>query len=294
VRVPAKINLHLGVGPRRADGFHDLVTVYQAIDLHDTVTATHGPGLTAEIHGEQAELVPADSSNLALRAAALLAERTGVDAAAHLRVEKSIPVAGGMAGGSADAAAALVACDALWQTGLGRDALAEIAADLGSDVPFLLHGGTALGTGRGEQITPVLGGPAFHWVVALAEGGLSTPDVYRRYDELTSDPDGWSDDAGPVLAAVRAGDAPALAAALTNDLQAPALDLRPELGAVLDVGRTLGALAALVSGSGPTVLFLARDAIDAGTLSDGVGAAGVCRGTRVATGPVPGARLVAA
>jgi 4-diphosphocytidyl-2-C-methyl-D-erythritol kinase len=292
VRVPAKINLQLGVGPRRDDGFHDLVTVYQAVDLHDTVTAAHGPGLTAEIHGEQAELVPTDSTNLAVRAAALLAERTGVDAAAHLTIEKSIPVAGGMAGGSADAAAALVACDALWHTALSRDALAELAAELGSDVPFLLYGGTALGTGRGEKINPVLGGGTFHWVIAVADGGLSTPEVYRRYDELGTGT--WADDPDAVLAAVRAGDAAALATALVNDLEAPAVDLRPELGAVLEAGRSLNALAAMVSGSGPTVLFLARDALDAGTLSDGIGAAGVCRGTRVATGPVPGARVVAA
>src|SRR5256884_8504719 len=183
VRVPAKVNLHLAVGPLRADGYHELTTVYHAISVFDEVTARRGDQLTLTMEGEGAGILPLDESNLVLRAARALAEDTGVPAQARLHLRKQIPVAGGLAGGSADAAAALVACDALWGTGLSRDELAAIAGRVGSDVPFLVHGGTALGTGRGERISPVLArSSAWHWVVALANGGLSTPAVYEGLD----------------------------------------------------------------------------------------------------------------
>ncbi|WP_027342574.1 4-(cytidine 5'-diphospho)-2-C-methyl-D-erythritol kinase [Hamadaea tsunoensis] len=295
VRVPAKINLHLGVGPLRADGFHELRTIYHAISLYDEVTARRGDTLTLTMEGEGAGDLALDESNLIIRAARALADTAKVAAHARLHLRKSIPLAGGLAGGSADAAATLVACDALWGTNLGRDELARIAADLGSDVPFLVHGGTALGTGRGEAVSPVLArAHVWHWVVGIADGGLSTPDVYRELDRLRSGPDGPAplDDAGELMAALRQRDPAVLAAALGNDLQAAAISLRPALAEVLEAGRVAGALAGLVSGSGPTCVFLAAGAEDAARLAAELEKAGVCREVRVAHGPVLGARSV--
>ncbi|OLB82635.1 MAG: 4-(cytidine 5'-diphospho)-2-C-methyl-D-erythritol kinase [Actinobacteria bacterium 13_2_20CM_2_71_6] len=295
VRVPAKVNLHLAVGPLRADGYHELTTVYHAISVFDEVTARRGDQLTLTMEGEGAGVLPLDGSNLVLRAARALAEETGVPAQARLHLRKQIPVAGGLAGGSADAAAALVACDALWGTGLSRDELAEIAAEVGSDVPFLVHGGTALGTGRGETVSPVLArASSWHWVIAVADVGLSTPAVYLELDRLRESgaanpalgaPDG-------LLGALRQRDPAVLAEALGNDMQVAALSLRPELGATLASGQKAGALAAMVSGSGPTCMFLTRDAAHATALAAELADSDTCRTALVATGPVPGARVV--
>jgi 4-diphosphocytidyl-2-C-methyl-D-erythritol kinase len=293
VRAPAKVNLHLGVGALRADGYHELTTVFHAVGLFDEVTVTRSDALTVVVEGEGADEVPVDSSNLAARAALALAEATGntPDVALHLR--KGIPLAGGCAGGSADAAAVLVGCDVLWGLGLGREELAEVAAGLGSDVPFSLHGGTALGTGRGERLTPVLGAGSYSWVLALADGGLSTPAVYAELDRLRADgPVTVVNDAAEVLAALRQGSAEQLGKALSNDLQPAALSLKPELRKLLDAGADLGALGGVVSGSGPTVAFLARDDAHATALAAALAGHGVCRTVRVADGPVPGARVV--
>ena len=293
VRAPAKVNLHLSVGRRRSDGFHDLTTVFQAVGLYDEVDATPADALSVTVTGEGADTVPTDGSNLAVRAAALLGMETGRTAAVALTIRKGIPVAGGCAGGSADAAAALVACDALWGTGLSRSELAGLAAKLGSDVPFSLHGGTALGTGRGEQLTPVLGSGSYSWVLALADGGLSTPDVYAELDrQRETGPVSVVSDASAVLSALRGGDAVALGLALTNDLQNAAVALRPSLRLLLDTGADLGALGGLVSGSGPTVAFLARNDDHAVALAAALAGQGVCRSVRRADGPVPGARVV--
>ena len=293
VRAPAKLNLHLSVGRLRSDGFHDLTTVYLAVGLYDEVDAVHADALTVTVSGEGADEVPTDRDNLALRAAALLGMETGHEPAVALTIRKGIPVAGGCAGGSADAAAALVACDTLWGTGLSRDDLASLAARLGSDVPFSLHGGTALGTGRGERLTPVLGQGSYSWVLALADGGLSTPEVYAELDrQREKGPVGVVSDAASVLAALRSGDAVEVGQALTNDLQAAAVALRPELTLLLDTGRDLGALGGIVSGSGPTVAFLARNDEHAVALSAALAGQGVCRSVRRADGPVPGARVV--
>src|SRR3954453_12527551 len=186
-RAPAKVNLHLAVGPLRDDGYHDLTTVFHAIGLFDEVTVTRASALSVTVEGEGAGDVPADSSNLAAKAVLALAEECGQDPAVAVHLRKGIPVAGGCAGGSADAAAALVACDLLWGLGCSRERLDEIGARLGSDVPFALHGGPALGTGRGEHLTPVLGAGTYSWVLALAEGGLSTPRVYGELDRLRAD-----------------------------------------------------------------------------------------------------------
>jgi 4-diphosphocytidyl-2-C-methyl-D-erythritol kinase len=295
VRVPAKVNLHLSVGPVRPDGFHELSTVYHAISLYDELTARRGDTLTLTMAGEGTGQLPLDESNLVIRAARVLAAHAGVPAHARLHLRKQIPLAAGLAGGSADAAAALVACDALWGTGLARDELAAIAAGLGSDVPFLVHGGTALGTGRGEVVSPVLARPAaWQWVVAIADEGLATPAVYRELDRLREAPDPPAPvgSADTLLAALRQREPAVLGACLGNDLQPAAVSLRPALAEVLKAGHTAGALAGIVSGSGPTCVFLAADAGDAQRIAAQLESAGVCRAVGTAYGPVPGARVV--
>jgi 4-diphosphocytidyl-2-C-methyl-D-erythritol kinase len=291
VRVPAKINLHLHVGPARPDGFHELTTVYHAIGLYDELTARRGDTLALTMEGEGTGELSLGEDNLIIRAARALALETGHDAHARLHLKKQIPIAAGLAGGSADAAAALVACDQLWGTGLSRDDLAGIAATLGSDIPFLVLGGTALGTGRGELVSPVLtGGHAWHWVLAVAEEGLSTPTVYKAFDSLGGHPNGGPPDG--LLAALRQRDPEVLAGELANDLQAATLHLRPELQSVLDAGLDAGALAGMISGSGPTCVFLAEDARHAAMLAADLEARDCCRAVRTAVGPVPGARVL--
>jgi 4-diphosphocytidyl-2-C-methyl-D-erythritol kinase len=240
--------------------------------------------------------VPTDRRNLVWQAAELLAEHAGVAAGAAIEVHKTIPAAAGLAGGSADAAAALVALDALWGTHATRGDLTGLAARLGSDVPFGLAGGVALGTGHGEQLTPVLARRQWHWVLGIADGGLSTPAVYAELDRLRAAgrlPDGTAPpESGPVLAALRSGPTSALATALANDLQAPAISLRPALRRALRAATGAGAAAALVSGSGPTVAALADDEDAALRLAAVLAGEGVFRTVRVVHGPVPGARLV--
>ena len=296
-RAPAKVNVHLGVGPLRGDGFHELRTVYLAVSLLDTVTVRPGDGLSLTVAGEGADgAVPTDRSNLVWRAAELLAESAGVAADAAMAIDKSIPAAAGLAGGSADAAAALVALDSLWGTRASRADLLDLAARLGSDVPFSLVGGLALGAGRGEHVTPVLSRTRWDWVLGIAGEGLSTPAVYGELDRLRAAgrvPDGTDLAAAePVLVALRSGPPAALAAALANDLQAPALALRPDLGRALRAATEAGAAAALVSGSGPTVAALADDEQHAHRLAAELAGAGVFRTVRAVHGPVPGARLV--
>lgn len=293
VRAPAKLNLHLSVGPLREDGFHELTTVFQAVSLYDELTVRPSDTLSLVLQGDTAEGVPSGPDNLAVRAVQALAAEAGVAPHVSLLLRKGIPVAGGCAGGSADAAAALVACDVLWGLGLGKDDLGQVAARLGSDVPFSLHGGTALGTGRGEQLTPVLGHGSYTWVLALAADGLSTPAVYHELDRLReAGPVGLVTGPDDVLAALRRGSPTALGRALRNDLQVAATSLRPALQHLLDAGMQLGALGAMVSGSGPTAAFLAEDDDHAESLSAALLGDGLCRSTRVASGPVPGARVV--
>jgi 4-diphosphocytidyl-2-C-methyl-D-erythritol kinase len=295
VRVPAKVNLHLAVGGVRPDGYHELTTIYQAISVYDELSARPADGLALTMDGEGAGQLALDGSNLVIRAVHALAAVTGRDPQARLHLRKQIPLAAGLAGGSADAAATLVACDALWGTGLSREELAQIGAGLGADVPFLVLGGTALGTGRGERVSPVLApGHAWHWVVGIAEGGLSTPAVYAELDRLRQAETGTAPSGPPeeALAALRQHDPAVLAKVLRNDLQAAALSLRPNLRATLDAGTGAGALAGLVSGSGPTCVFLARDAEHATQVAVQLDARAVCRTIRTAYGPVPGARLI--
>jgi 4-diphosphocytidyl-2-C-methyl-D-erythritol kinase len=293
VRAPAKINLHLGVGAPRSDGFHPLVTVYQAVGLCDDVTVAASAGWTLGVSVPDwmdADVVPVTGDNIVDRAAQLLARHHGVDSHAAVSVTKAIPVAGGMAGGSADAAAALVALDRLWGLETPDDDLLSLAAELGSDVPFALVGGTALGTGRGELVEPVPDPTTWWWVVVPSERGLSTPAVYRRFDELNPDAPAEPADAAATLEALATGDPEVLAGALHNDLQEAALDLRPDLADLLDLGQQSGALRGLLSGSGPTCLFLADDAdaarAVAGRLSEHHDV------VLVTNGPVAGAHVV--
>jgi 4-diphosphocytidyl-2-C-methyl-D-erythritol kinase len=301
VRVPAKVNLHLSVGDLRRDGYHDVVTVFHAVSLFDevTVAATDQPGV--EVHGEgaagSAVEVPTDETNLAWRAVLAVAELAGRAPDVRVVLSKGIPVAGGMAGGSADAAGTLVALSALWKLDLPRDQLSSLAAELGSDVTFALYGGTALGTGRGETLVPVLTRQTQCWVIALHHRGLSTPAAYAELDRLrsASGTPGMPPRTGtvePVLEALASGDPRQLALLLGNDLQAAAVSLEPALRRTLRAGVDAGALAGIVSGSGPSCAFLCADhdaALDVAAQLAGVG---VCRTVRVAHGPVPGARLV--
>ncbi|MGW0614050.1 4-(cytidine 5'-diphospho)-2-C-methyl-D-erythritol kinase [Streptomyces sp. NPDC002788] len=293
VRVPAKVNVQLAVGPARPDGFHPLANVFLAVGLYDEVTVTPADELRLTCEGPDADQVPLDRTNLAARAAEALAERYGRTPDVHIHIAKDIPVAGGMAGGSADGAGALVACDALWETGASREELLDICAELGSDVPFSLVGGAALGIGRGEQLTPLEVGGTFHWVFAMAGRGLSTPAVFREFDRLGEGTDIPEPVASQeLLAALAKGDPDALAAAVSNDLQPAALSLFPELAGTLAAGRAAGALAALVSGSGPTTAFLARDPASAVKVAETLRSSGTCRAVRTASGSVPGATVV--
>ncbi len=291
VRVPAKINLYLAVGDVRPDGFHELVTVFHAVSLFDELRLTPADDLTVITSG--ADDVPAGRDNLAGRAAVMLADYAGIRPDVRIEIAKQIPVAGGMAGGSADAAGALVGCAALWRLDLSRTELTMLAARLGSDVPFGLSGGTAVGTGRGEQIAPVLARHQWHWVLAIADGGLATPAVFAEFDRLRRD-NGGSGAQGveDVLGALAQPDPAVLAGRLVNDLQPAAISLLPSLRRVLYAGRAEGALNCLVSGSGPTVVMLCRNAEHAADLAARVAGLGVCRSVRVVHGPVPGARVL--
>ncbi len=287
VEVPAKINLALKVAPVGADNFHELITLFHAVSLFDTVTAKPGiHGATLHIQGEGVDTLPVDDSNLAVKAAKLLAAHHGVEPNVDLHIVKRIPISGGMAGGSADAAGTLIACDRLWETNTPRGDLENLAAQLGSDVTFALHGGTSLGSGRGELLTSVITTGEYHWVIALAEGGLSTPAVYSEFDRMqVALPSGRLDIPAELLLALRAGDSQELGSVLFNDLEQAALSLMPSLSKTLQVGLDLGAVGAIVSGSGPTCVFLARSEDHAVNLAASLSGAGVCRSVRIASGP---------
>ena len=295
-RVPAKVNLQLSVGPLGNDGFHEVTTVFQAISLFDDVTvatAPEGDGIKISITGQTSSGVPVDSSNLAVKAAELMIKNYDLPADLIIKLKKEIPVAGGMAGGSADAAGVIVGLDSLFELGLSRDEMEIVGSKIGSDVPFSICGGVAIGTGRGDQITPALSKGSYNWVLALSGQGLSTPSVYQECDRLR---EGLSISAPlvsePLMQALRAGDAKALGKALTNELQPAACSLRPALRLVLDVGIDYGALGGIVSGSGPTVAFLVSDDEHAMDLTVALSASGVVSSVVRATGPAHGARII--
>ena len=292
-RVPAKVNLELNVGPLREDGFHHLATVFQAVGIYDDVSVEPAEDWGVTILGPYADQVPMDDTNLAMRAARLLASETGLDTPIHITIEKDIPVAGGMAGGSADAAGALLACDALWGLGCSKAALEDLGSELGSDVPFALMGGTAMGSGRGDRLAPVLGRGRYHWVFALSDVGLSTPKVYAACDSLRAKrrvpPPVPS---SSMMTALRSGDAASLGRALSNDLQPAAMWLQPRLEEVLRTGLEYGALGGIISGSGPTVAFLVSDTEHGLDLAVALTASGVAAAVKRAVGPVAGAHVV--
>ena len=296
VKVPAKVNLQLSVGPRESDGYHNLVTVFQAVSIFDEVTLTkshEGSGVTIAVTGDQTHGVPEDGSNLAVKAAQLIAEKFGFAADVHIEVKKSIPVAGGMAGGSADAAATLVGMDALFKLEVTREELLALGSELGSDVPFLILGGTAIGTGRGDQLTAALSRGTYHWVFALSTVGLSTPAVYSECDRMRAEREIAAPKVSDALMqALLAADPEAVGESLLNDLQSAASSLRPALTLILEVGRDYGALGAIVSGSGPTVAFLVADEESGLDLAVALTASGVVGSVARATGPVPGARVI--
>ena len=292
-RAPSKVNLHLGVGDLRSDGYHELTTVFQALSLTDDVRISPAGSLAVTVRGEGAAQVPTDRTNLVWQAAVRLGHLAGRAPLVEIEIEKGIPVAGGMAGGSADAAAALVGLNELWNLEMSRDELAVVAAELGSDVPFSLHGGTALGRGRGEELLPVLSRSTFHWVLALAKDGLPTPRVFGELDRLrdNGDPPRLGDPEA-LMHALASGDVVQLGRLLGNDLQAAALSLNPALRRTLRAGVEAGALAGIVSGSGPTCAFLCNSAADAVEVSAELSGAGVCRSIKTASGPVQGARIL--
>ena len=294
VQVPAKVNLQLSVGPKKADGYHEVVTVFQAISLMDTLKFTHSDQFGISIKGDYINGVPLDQSNLVYKAVELMSERFDTDKSVDIEIDKSIPVAGGMAGGSADAAATLLGIDALYGLGLSKDELSEVARKLGSDVPFMLHGGTAVGRGRGDEITPALSRGNYHWVIAVSSTGLSTPAVYGECDRLRTGLDikdpSLNDE---LLQALLSGDSTRVGKSLNNDLQAAAISLRPALRLILDTGQEYGALGGIVSGSGPSVAFLVADEDHSLDLAVALTSSGVVGSVARAQGPVSGAKVIA-
>lgn len=293
VQVPAKVNLQLSVGPKKADGYHEVVTVFQAISLYDTIKISPSDQFQILIKGDYTNGVPLDQSNLVYKAVELMAEKFDTNKTLEIEISKSIPVAGGMAGGSADAAGALLGIDQLFGLGLSRDELGEVARNLGSDVPFMLHGGTAVGRGHGDEITPALSRGTYHWVIAVSSNGLSTPSVYGECDRLRTGLDikapSLNDE---LLQALLSGDSTRVGKSLNNDLQAAACSLRPALRLILDTGQEYGALGGIVSGSGPSVAFLVADEDHSLDLAVALTSSGVVGSVARAQGPVPGAKVI--
>lgn len=293
VTVPGKINLQLSVGPLQKDGYHELATVFQSVSLFDELTLTpiDSGVITIDCGGKAG--VPEGKENLAYRAAELMIDRFDIESGVAIKIKKEIPIAGGMAGGSANAGAAIVGIDSLFSLGLSRNEMEKLGAELGADVPFTISGGTAIGTGRGDQITPVLSRGTYYWVLALSTSGLSTPAVYSECDRLRE----GMDIAAPhvsdeLLQSLTHGDAKSLGKKLVNDLQPAACSLKPALRLILDVGIDYGALGGIVSGSGPTVAFLAENEEHALDLVVALTSSGVVGNVVRAQGPVPGARIV--
>jgi len=299
VRVPGKVNLQLSVGPKRSDGFHEIATVFQAVSLFDDIKVTFADDedrsqpFSIEIKSDSPHGIPTDQSNLAYVAADLMYKKFDLSGALDIFITKNIPVAGGMAGGSANAAGMIVALDSLFSLGLSRAEMEEIGAEIGSDVPFSIAGGTAIGTGRGEQLTPALARGSYSWVFALSSNGLSTPAIYGECDRLREGMEISSPQVSEALMhALRSADAKALGKALQNDLQPAACSIRPALRLILDVGMDYGALGGIVSGSGPTVAFLAEDEDHALDLVVALTSSGVVGNVVRASGPVVGATVI--
>lgn len=293
VRVPGKVNLQLSVGPLQKDGYHELATVFQSVSLFDELILSPIDSGSITINSGGKAGVPEGKENLAYRAAELMLDRFDIESGVAIKIKKEIPIAGGMAGGSANAGATIVGIDSLFSLGLSRNEMEKLGAELGADVPFTISGGTAIGTGRGDRITPVLSRGTYHWVLALSTSGLSTPAVYSECDRLRE----GMDIAAPhvnddLLQSLTHGDAKSLGKKLVNDLQPAACSLKPALRLILDVGIDYGALGGIVCGSGPTVAFLAENEEHALDLVVALTSSGVVGNVVRAQGPVPGARIV--
>ena len=293
VQVPAKVNLQLSVGPKESDGYHQVVTVFQAISLFDNIKISEADQFSIAVSGDYTNGIPLDQSNLVYKAIELMAEEFETDKNLEVSIQKSIPIAGGMAGGSADAAAVLFGIDQLYRLGLSKDELSEIARKLGSDVPFMLHGGTAVGRGHGDEITPALSRGTYHWVIAVSSTGLATPAVYAECDRLRTGLDIKAPTLNDeLLQALLSGDATRVGKSLSNDLQAAACSIRPALRLILDTGQEYGALGGVVSGSGPSVAFLVADEDHSLDLAVALTSSGVVGSVARAQGPVTGAKII--
>jgi 4-diphosphocytidyl-2-C-methyl-D-erythritol kinase len=284
----------LSVGPKESDGYHEVVTVFQAISLFDNLKISRSNQFEINLKGDYVNGVPTDQSNLVYKAVQLMSEKFDTDNSLEIEITKSIPVAGGMAGGSADAAATLLGIDQLFGLGLSKDELGEVARKLGSDVPFMLHGGTAVGRGRGDEITPALSRGNYHWVIAVSSNGLSTPAVYGECDRLRTGLDIKAPSLhDELLQALLSGDSTRVGKSLNNDLQAAAISLRPALRLILETGQEYGALGGIVSGSGPSVAFLVADEDHSLDLAVALTSSGVVGSVARAQGPVTGAKVIA-
>jgi len=293
VQAPAKVNLQLSVGPKEADGYHQVVTVFQAVSLMDVIKISESDQFGISIKGDYTTGIPLDQSNLIFKAVQLMSEKFDTSTSLDFEINKSIPVAGGMAGGSADAAASLLGIDQLYGLGLTKDELAEVAREIGSDVPFMLHGGTAVGRGRGDEITPALSRGTYHWVIAVSSSGLSTPAVYGECDRLRTGLDIKAPTLNDeLLQSLLSGDSVRVGKSLNNDLQAAACSLRPALRLILDTGQEYGALGGIVSGSGPSVAFLVADEDHSLDLAVALTSSGVVGSVARAQGPVTGAKVI--
>lgn len=298
VSAPGKINIFFKVGALQENGFHEVLSVYQALDLRESVTVSASNSWQVSVSGalsaEQIAAVPTGEDNLVVRAAKSIAELAGLDDPhpVNFEIAKNVPVAGGMGGGSADAAAALLAVDELWCTGIDGDSLLNKAAELGADIPFALLGGTAIGVGKGDDLEPIDDVSQLNWVLVPMDAGLSTPRVYAKLDEIRAargeNPEMVATPSKPheLISALKFGDAHEVAKHLHNDLQEAAVALMPELSATMQAGIAAGALAAMVSGSGPTVAMLAESAAAAESIANNLAFEGYI--AIATTGPAKG------
>jgi 4-diphosphocytidyl-2-C-methyl-D-erythritol kinase len=274
---PAKLNVVLRVLGRRADGFHDVETLILPLELHDVVEVSPAEHLSVEVSGPRAsELGEAGGDSLVASAARALADACAEthEHGAAIHVDKRIPVGAGLGGGSADAAATLLALRELWGCPVDDGVLEGTGAQLGSDVPGLLRGGPVFCTGRGD-VVHVAHAQTTHWVVHPFPFRISAADAYRWWDD---DGGQTGPDPGALVAAVESGNDEVAGDALSNDLQAPIVRKHPDIGAVLEAFREAGALGAIVTGSGPTVVALAKHLGHADRLAETVGGSFVTSG----------------
>jgi 4-diphosphocytidyl-2-C-methyl-D-erythritol kinase len=251
IKAPAKINLSLDVLHKRPDGYHEVEMVMTTIDLADRIEMSLLDKDTIKINSQN-RFVPDDQRNLAYQAARLLKDRFNVKKGVSIAIEKTIPVAAGLAGGSSDAAATLRGLNKLWQLGLSIDELATLGSEIGSDVSFCVYGGTALATGRGELIQQLSSPPTCWVVLAKPFIGVSTAEVYRRLQI-----DGiHHPNTKEMIRAIEEKDFKGVCNHVGNVLEEVTLDLHPEVALIKDQMKRFGADAVLMSGSGPTVFSL--------------------------------------